>query len=123
MLSGRLDPDNVAESISVDVKAAKPMLKLVAKGPVPKGKPFWVVALVQNPREGQEVELELPKGVDLTGDDSRSIRGVDVNKSYVQIPFLLKSNRSGRVEFKAKLKPTQLTATVTVEVEVGSLVQ
>lgn len=122
-IAGLLGPDGTRESISVDVQPAKPMLKLVAKESVSKGRPFWVVALVQNPRDGQSVELSFPDGVEFAGENTRATRAVPTDKSFVQIPFLVKAARSGKLEFTASLTKTSLTATTAVDVKAGSLVQ
>lgn len=122
-IAGVLGPDGTRETISVDVQRAVPMLKLVAKESVSRGKPFWVVALVQNPRDGQSVKLSFPTGVELVGDNTRATRPVPTDKSFVQIPFLVKSSRSGKLQFTAGLTNSNLTAATAVEVQAGSLVQ
>lgn len=121
-ITARLAPDNVNESLAVDVTRPATDLKLVTTEAI-RSRPFWVVALVQHPRKRQSVSLRLPPGVELAGDNTRTERVVPSDKGFVQVPFLVKSSQSGAVQFSATLTPGSLEAAVAVDIAVGSLVE
>ena len=60
-----LDPGGITERQALKVQPPDAQLSLMPRGPFRAGRPFWISALVRNPREGQSVALTLPDGLTL----------------------------------------------------------
>ncbi|MFM9964539.1 MAG: hypothetical protein ACKV2Q_25330 [Planctomycetaceae bacterium] len=123
-LKATLEPDAAEERQSLTIQPRDARLTLIAKGPVQSGKPFWVVALVQNPRAGQTAELQLPAGLTLDPKHTAS-KPVPTNADYAQISWLVRAaqQQPGSREITVRLQPDAIQESTPVMIERGNLVQ
>ncbi|HIO22198.1 MAG TPA: hypothetical protein EYN18_07380 [Nitrospirales bacterium] len=63
-------------------------LSLMARGPFRAGGQFWVVALVQNPESGQQVRLELAKGLTFDA-QHEATKELKAGSDYAQLSWLV----------------------------------
>lgn len=116
-----LDPGGITERQSLKVPPPDVRLTLLARGPVRAGRPFWVSALVQSPREGQSVDLTLPDGVAFAEGyaPSLAVRGGAAG-GYDQLNWLVVPGRrvAGRREIAARLSPDGIVGGAVVDIEV-----
>lgn len=123
-LKATLEPDAAEERQSLTIQPRDARLTVIAKGPVQSGKPFWVVAVVQNPRAGQTAELQLPAGLTLDPKHTAS-KPVPTNSEYAQVMWLVRSapQQSGSRELTVRLQPDAIQESTSVTIEAGNLVQ
>jgi hypothetical protein len=81
-------------------------LSLTAGGPFRSGGKFWLVALVQNPKPGQQVRLDLPEGFRL-GAGHEPVKAVGSAAGYNQLSWLVEigSATLGAAQIRAILTP------------------
>jgi hypothetical protein len=119
-----LEPGNVTEKQSLNVQPPDAQLSLVPRGPFRTGRPFWVSALIHNPRSGQSVTLTLPDGLTLSkGHTARVAVGTLVTGGYAQVSWLVNSGPhiDGRRDISAQLAPDDVHCRATVEIKPGDL--
>jgi hypothetical protein len=81
-------------------------LSLTAGGPFQAGGKFWLVALVQSPRSGQQVQLELPGGFRLAaGHDATQPVATGANCSQISWLIEIESAAFGPASIVVKLAP------------------
>jgi hypothetical protein len=99
-------------------KSKNARLSLTCGGPFRSGGSFWIVALVQNPREGQQVRLSLPTGLSLAANDPAA-KPVAAGKAYNQISWLVHAANdcSGKVDLKVTLMPDSVQEQQAITVE------
>lgn len=93
-------------------------LSLTAGGPFRAGGQFWIVALVQNPKAGQRVRLELPAGFRLGNDDAMA-KEVTKGSAYAQLSWLVAIAPSafGKRNLQAVLEPDNISESYEVTVQ------
>ncbi len=119
-----LEPGGITEKQSLSVLPADAQLSLVPRGPFRSGRPFWISALLHNPRSGQSVTLELPDGLTLAkGHTPGMIPGAADAAGYAQMNWLVttRAGKDGRVEVRAQLTPDGVSARAIVEIKPGDL--
>jgi hypothetical protein len=87
-------------------QSRNPSLSLTAGGPFRAGGKFWLVAIVQNPRSGQQVRVELPTGLTLAENET-ALKTVPESKTFTQVSWLVRIGPSaaGPVQVRATLQP------------------
>jgi len=119
-----LDPGSITEKQSLNVLPPDAQLSLVPRGPFRSGRPFWVSALIRNPRTGQSVTLKLPDGLTLAKGHTASMPvGAGAAAGYAQISWLVVSGPQldGRYDISAQLAPDEVHCSTTVEIKPGDL--
>lgn len=93
-------------------------LSLTAGGPFRAGGKFWLVALVQNPMQGQTVRLELPPQLELAMNETAE-KSVPAGKDYTQISWLLQArdDACGSAEVQVQLSPEGIKESTTINIE------
>jgi hypothetical protein len=119
-----LEPGGITEKQSLGILPADVQLSLVPRGPFRSGRPFWISALVHNPRSGQSVTLALPDGLTLAKGHTLAMspRAADA-AGYAQMNWLVipRAGKNGRVEVQAQLMPDGRPARAIVEIKPGDL--
>ena len=120
-----LEPDAIEESQVLSIEPRDARLSLIAKGPVENRRPFWVVALVQNPHAGQMVELELPAGLKF---DARSTAAqtVEPGTAPPQVPRPARTDArsaANLLTLKARLLPENIEESAQVTVAAGNIIK
>jgi hypothetical protein len=121
-----LDPGGITERQSLNIQPADAQLSLVPRGPFRAGRPFWVSALVRNPRTGQSVTLALPDGLKLAAGHTASMPvGAGATGGYEQVNWLVVSEPSvkGRREITARLLPDGVDGHAALDIEPGDLIR
>jgi hypothetical protein len=129
-IAAALEPVGVTERQRLNVQPPDVQLSLLPHGPYRAGHPFWVSALVRNPRAGQAVMLSLPDGLTLTGGGAAtqpltSEAVTHAAGGYVQLNWLVVPGRrvEGRRALMAKLAPEGTDARIEIEISAASLTQ
>lgn len=125
-----LDPTGVTERQTLMVQPADVQLALLPRGPYRAGRPFWVSAVVRNPRAGQVVTLALPDGLTLAG-GHRAARTISADElkatstGFMQFNWLVMPgpHSEGRRTMTAALAPGGAEARADVEVSPANLTQ
>jgi hypothetical protein len=99
-------------------KTQNARLSLTAGGPFHAGEKFWVTALVQNPKGGQRVRVELPDGLTLSKSEE-SVKSVPAGGDYTQISWLVEiaPTTFGSVDLCAVLEPESVQERQTISVQ------
>ena len=121
-----LDPGGITERQSLNVQPSDAQLSLLPRGPFRSGRPFWVSALVRNPRAGQSVTLTLPDGFTLAAGHTASMTvGAGAAGGYEQVNWLVVSGLrvKGRREITARLLPDGVDGRAALEIEPGDLIR
>ena len=107
------------------IKIQPPLAKLTVRSPdkATAGKAFWVSALIRNPKQGQTVELILPKGLSFTADHAAQ-KSVAEKQDYVQVNWLVKSHARamGVHRLLVNLTPDGSSADCAVALQVGNII-
>lgn len=116
-LAARLLPERLEQESAITIEPGQTKLTLIPKGPFHAGRPFWVVALVQNPGAEQSVELTLPERLSLVKEDA--VKPVTAQGHTCQLNWLVRADDdfTGRADLNAQLKPEQLAAHAELNVE------
>jgi hypothetical protein len=119
-----LDPGGITERLALKVQPPDAKLSLMPHGPFRAGRPFWISALVKNPREGQSVALTLPDGLTL-GDGHKPTMPIAAGPagSYTQVNWLVVPGPrvEGRREVTARLSPDNVEGRAAIEIAPGDL--
>jgi hypothetical protein len=123
-VTAKLDPGNVSERQTLSVQPPDVQLSLMPHGPAKAGKPFWVSAIVRNPRPGQSVTLTLPDGLTLVKGHEASLT-VDAEnaRGYVQVnwPVIPGVRLAGKYAISARLLPDGVECRADVDIAPGDL--
>lgn len=127
-VSATLEPAGVSEKQKLNVQPPDVQLTLLPREPYRAGRPFWVSALVRNPRAGQTVTLGLPDGLTLAEGHpaAQSVKVEDPAKGaggYVQLNWLVSpgTRTEGKRTLTAKLAPDGAEIRVEINVSPASL--
>jgi len=119
-----LEPGNVTERQSLHIQPPDAQLSLLPRGPFRMGRPFWVSAVVHNPRSAQSIKLTLPQGLTLAQGHAAELPvGAATAGGYAQVNWLVVSgpSSSGQHEIRAQLAPDDVQCRATVEIKPGDL--
>ncbi len=123
-VAATLDPGGITERQSLFVQPPDAQLSLMPRGPFRAGRPFWVSALVRNPRPAQTVTLNLPEGLTLAAGHTATLVLAEAPAGgYGQVNWLVVSGArvEGRREITAQLLPDGTLGRAAVEVTRGDL--
>ncbi len=119
-----LDPGGITERQALKVQPPDAQLSLMPHGPFRAGRPFWISALVKNPREGQSVALTLPDGLTLADGHKPTIPiAAGAAGGYAQVNWLVVPGPrvEGRREVTARLSPDNVDGRAAIEIAPGDL--
>jgi len=93
-------------------------LSLTAGGPFRADGKFWLVALVQAPQAGQQVQIELPAGLRLAKEHD-AVKPVAAGRDYSQISWLIEIDPAalGSLPVRARLLPEEIVESQDIIVE------
>jgi hypothetical protein len=123
-IQATLEPDGVEERYELTIEPRDTRLTLTARGPFRSGKPFWIVALAQDAKPGQKIELDMPSGFRLAGGHEKR-QAVPQKEGHSQVNWLVQApeDASGNAQFGVRLLPERTERWTTVEFLKGSLIE
>jgi hypothetical protein len=119
-----IDPDGAEQRHNYEIQPREPRLILKPQGSrFIVGKMFWVSALIQNPREGQEVELELPANFSFDAGHShrKRVPPAKPGQRHAQVNWLVKPEAAVAKRIQVRLSPDNIVDEAMIEVMPRSL--
>jgi hypothetical protein len=101
-------------------KSRNAHLSLTAGGPFVSGSDFWLVALIQNPRRGQEVKVQLGSGLEFAkGHEAVKSVAVEGTPAQTQLSWLVHilSATLGTAKIEAELTPDSIREECAIRVQ------
>ncbi len=123
-LAAALQPEGISKRQKLTVQPATVQVSLVARGPYKAGRPFWVSAVVRNPRDNQTATLTLPDGVSFATNHAPTKPVVTAARGVGQVSWMVVADTrvSGSRELAARLAPDGPEGRTTIEIIRGDLI-